>query len=64
MALRFYGPGQPDGGRVLYPAAPLSEEVIQSLLAPGLHSLPTVGGRLFYWRGGDGCPFTITRDPD
>jgi len=64
MTLRIYGPGLPEGGRVLYPAVPLDETRVQSLLDPGLHSLPIAGGSLLYWRGGGGSPFTIARDPD
>jgi len=64
MTLRIYGPGLPDGGRVLQPAVPLDAKDVSSLLEPGVHSLPTAGGRLLYWRGGDGSPFTIAWSPE
>jgi len=32
MTLRIYGPGLPEGSRVLYPAVPLDETRVQSLL--------------------------------
>lgn len=53
--VRIFGPGMPEAGMTVR-KDDLTRDEVAAFLRPGLHTLDTAKGEVF-WHGGEGCPF-------